>query len=159
MRAKGRRAVPTPTLGSSLARFGTDCAGACCGSAGGAAEDPLGASFLPLGDTGAAARLRLVREIVMAPAFEGFIQLCILGSSAALAFDMPSVVPGSERASRFYEKYFKPLPFERKDGEQPYVAWLGDALLKVATDRRIRHPCDEGTSSNASDSDSQASTC
>lgn len=38
-----------------------------------------------------------------------------------------SVVAGSERTRRFYDKYFVPLPFERRDGEAPYAAWLGDA--------------------------------
>ena len=36
-----------------------------------------------------------------------------------------SVVPGCERAQRFYERYFDRIPLERKDGEHPYVAWLG----------------------------------
>ena len=35
-----------------------------------------------------------------------------------------SVVPGSERTYRFYDKYFVRLPFERSDGESPYAAWL-----------------------------------
>ena len=36
-----------------------------------------------------------------------------------------SVVPGSERVTHFYDKFFRPLPFERKDGEQPYAACIG----------------------------------
>ena len=36
-----------------------------------------------------------------------------------------SVVPGSERTYRFYERYFFPLDLERRDGELPYVTWLG----------------------------------
>ena len=34
-----------------------------------------------------------------------------------------SVVPGCERAKRFYERYFVRLPIERRDGELPYVRW------------------------------------
>jgi len=37
-----------------------------------------------------------------------------------------SVVPGSADALTFYEKHFRSLPFERRDGELPYAAWLGD---------------------------------
>ena len=59
-------------------------------------DEPTGAGFVPLGNPAAAARGRQLRELVMAPAFEGFIQLCILCSSAALAFDMPDVAPGSQ---------------------------------------------------------------
>ena len=107
-RSSAQVAVRKPTLLGSLGRCVGDCWGACCGSAVAGPEDPLGRSFLPLGDTGAAARLRLVREIVQAPAFEGFIQLCILCSSAALAFDMPSVVDGSQLdlALRMGDKIF-----------------------------------------------------
>jgi len=36
-----------------------------------------------------------------------------------------SVVPGSVRVRTFYDKHFRPLAFERRDGEWPYVAWLG----------------------------------
>jgi len=38
-----------------------------------------------------------------------------------------SVVPGCDRTRRFYDSHFAPLPFERHDGEVPYVAWLGEA--------------------------------
>lgn len=76
-----------------------------------------------------------------------------------------SVVSGSPRANRFYEKYFRPLPFAREDGEQPYVAWLGDTLLGATTARRMGHhphPRAPASSSgesetHASDSDSQTS--
>ena len=36
-----------------------------------------------------------------------------------------SLVPGSERAQRFYGRYFKRLPFENKSGEIPFAVFLG----------------------------------
>ena len=74
-----------------------------------------------------------------------------------------SAVPGSDRANQFYRKYFKLLPFTRQDGEQPYVAWLGDAGLKAATAQRIQHrpatACGDQGASSHSDWTSEASTC
>ena len=57
----------------------------------------------------------------------------------------------------------KLLPFTRQDGEQPYVAWLGDAGLKAATAQRIQHrpatACGDQGASSHSDWTSEASTC
>ena len=36
-----------------------------------------------------------------------------------------SVVPGSDAVQSFYNKHFRPLAFERDNGEQPYAVWLG----------------------------------
>ena len=63
------------------------------------ADDGLGRTGLPLAaDPGAGIVLRAIRTTVSSPAFETVILLCIFFSSAALAFDMPSVVPGSQTA-------------------------------------------------------------
>lgn len=43
-----------------------------------------------------------------------------------------SVVPGSERARTFYDKYFTKLGFERRDGEWPYAAWLAGIPPRAA---------------------------
>ena len=36
-----------------------------------------------------------------------------------------SVVQGCDRTRRFYDAHFERLPFERRDGEVPFAAWLG----------------------------------
>ena len=38
-----------------------------------------------------------------------------------------TVEADNPRAQRFYERYFVRLPLERRDGEMPYVVWLGAA--------------------------------
>ena len=35
-----------------------------------------------------------------------------------------SLVPGSDRALRFYDKFFTRLPFESASGEIPFASWL-----------------------------------
>ena len=64
------------------------------------ASDPPGAAFLPLtldGQYGAC--IRQVRAIVTHPTFDNVIIFAIVCSSLSLAFDMPSVVPGSPTAN------------------------------------------------------------
>jgi len=65
-----------------------------------AEPDPLGADYLPLkiASPGGAC-IRQLKAIVNAPAFGNFIIFCILASSAALAVDMPSVLPDSPTAN------------------------------------------------------------
>ena len=68
-------------------------------------EKSLGRHSLPLDeDTGGSlgAMMRLFKRLVSAPAFEAFIIVCIALSSVALAFDVPSVVPGSPLATTLF---------------------------------------------------------
>jgi hypothetical protein len=62
--------------------------------------DPLGADYLPLKIAApGGACIRQLKAIVSAPAFGNFIIFCILASSAALAVDMPDVLPDSPTAN------------------------------------------------------------
>ena len=59
-------------------------------------DDGLGRTYLPLSpDPQTGAVLRTIRATVTAQTFETIILVTIFCSSAALAFDMPSVAPGS----------------------------------------------------------------
>merc|ERR1719163_732012 len=61
--------------------------------------DPHGADYLPLKLAApGGACIRQLKAIVNAPAFGNFIIFCILASSAALAVDMPDVLPNSPTA-------------------------------------------------------------
>ena len=59
-------------------------------------DDVLGALALPLGKVSDVKWLRMCREVVASPWFEGLIQFCIVCSSAALMFDMPNIPPDGE---------------------------------------------------------------
>ena len=63
-------------------------------------SDPHGRNYLPLTEAAhpSNALVRSIRSLVNASMFESFILLCILLSSASLAVDMPSVLPGSPTA-------------------------------------------------------------
>jgi len=65
-----------------------------------AGPDTFGHDHLPLKpDTAQSGPcIRQLRAIVTASSFQNFIMFCIICSSLSLAFDMPSVLPGSETA-------------------------------------------------------------
>ena len=88
---------PRGTQGGCLVCLG-DCWGAFCSGAMPvkSEDDVLGALALPLGKVSDVKWLRMCREVVASPWFEGLIQFCIVCSSAALMFDMPNIPPDGE---------------------------------------------------------------
>ena len=77
----------------------------CTQGPGNPVEKSLGRHSLPLDeDIGGSfgVMMRLLKRLVSAPAFEAFIIVCIALSSIALAFDVPSVMPGSPLATTLF---------------------------------------------------------
>ena len=95
---------------------------------------PRSSSFVPIRECHV--RQAFDRSIGYGKPVDELVLICGEKGSGAAIMDhlkgrqrllLASVVPGCARAQRFYERYFVRLPLERRDGEMPYVVWLGAA--------------------------------